>query len=396
MTTLKVLFVALVCAGVPATANAQGLRPEVGKPLQQASELLKAGKAKDALAKVREADAVGGKTAAEQLMIDRMKGAAAQRAGDNAAAIQAYEAVFPKLPASESGQIAESLAFAYSANKDWARTNQWIQKAQALGSNSAHLKQLQAYALGQSGDFSAVARESAAAVAAAEGAGRRPDEGDLLRLADAQLRTGNPNGQAGTLEKLLFNYPKKEYWGIYLNRLERKPGFSPRFALDVMRLKLATGNLSKSEDFVEMAQLAIQAGYPAEGKAIIDKGFDAKALGVGAEAERHKRLRDLANTKLAESKASIEARVAAPGTDGNDLVQLGYAYVTLGQADKGIGLIEQGIAKGSLKRPDDAKLRLGLALLQTGKKAKAVQTLRSVQGNDGAADIGKLWALHGA
>ena len=396
MTTLKVLFVALVCAGVLATANAQGLRPEVGKPLQQASELLKAGKAKDALAKVREADAVGGKTAAEQLMIDRMKGAAAQRAGDNAAAIQAYEAVFPKLPASESGQIAESLAFAYSANKDWARTNQWIQKAQALGSNSAQLKQLQAYALGQSGDFSAVARESAAAVAAAEGAGRRPDEGDLLRLADAQLRTGNPNGQAGTLEKLLFNYPKKEYWGIYLNRLERKPGFSPRFALDVMRLKLATGNLSKSEDFVEMAQLAIQAGYPAEGKAIIDKGFDAKALGVGAEAERHKRLRDLANTKLAESKASIEARAAAPGTDGNELVQLGYAYVTLGQADKGIGLIEQGIAKGSLKRPDDAKLRLGLALLQTGKKAKAVQTLRSVQGNDGAADIGKLWALHGA
>ena len=396
MTTLKVLFVALVCAGVLGTANAQGLRPEVGKPLQQASELLKAGKAKDALAKVREADAVGGKTAAEQLMIDRMKGAAAQRAGDNAATIQAYEAVFPKLPASESGQIAESLAFAYSANKDWARTNQWIQKAQALGSNSAHLKQLQAYALGQSGDFSAVARESAAAVAAAEGAGRRPDEGDLLRLADAQLRTGNPNGQAGTLEKLLFNYPKKEYWGIYLNRLERKPGFSPRFALDVMRLKLATGNLSKSEDFVEMAQLAIQAGYPAEGKAIIDKGFDAKALGVGAEAERHKRLRDLANTKLAESKASIEARVAAPGTDGNELVQLGYAYVTLGQADKGIGLIEQGIAKGSLKRPDDAKLRLGLALLQTGKKAKAVQTLRSVQGNDGAADIGKLWALHGA
>jgi hypothetical protein len=42
------------------------MRPEVGKPLQQAgSDLLKAGKAKEALAKVREADAVGGKTAAE-------------------------------------------------------------------------------------------------------------------------------------------------------------------------------------------------------------------------------------------------------------------------------------------------------------------------------------------
>ncbi len=162
-----------------------------------------------------------------------------------------------------------------------------------------------------------------------------------------------------------------------------------------MRLKLATGNLSKTEDFVEMAQLAIQAGYPAEGKAIIDKGFDAKALGVGAEADRHKRLRDLASNKLAESKAGIDARAVASGTDGNDLVQLGYAYVTLGQADKGISLIEQAIAKGGLKRPDDAKLRLGLALLQAGKKAKASQTLRGVQGQDGSADIGKLWALQG-
>ena len=71
-----------------------------------------------------------------------------------------------------------------------------------------------------------------------------------------------------------------------------------------------------------------------------------------------------------------------------------YAYATMGQADKAVALIEQGIAKGGLKHPEDAKLRLGQALLQSGKhKAKAVQVLRSVQGNDGAADLGRLWAL---
>ena len=146
-----------------------------------------------------------------------------------------------------------------------------------------------------------------------------------------------------------------------------------------------------------MAQLALQAGYPAEGKAIVDKGFAAGALGTGAEAERHKRLRDLANKQETEGKASIEQRAisAASNKDGGELVQIGYAYATMGQADKGVSLIEQGIAKGGLKRPDDAKLRLGMALLQTGKhKAKAVQTLRSVQGNDGSADLGRLWALY--
>lgn len=400
MMKIPTLAAALLLAGAASllsTAQAEALRPEVGKPLQQASELLKAGKGKEALAKVREADGVAGKTAAEQLMIDRMKGSAAQRAGDNPAAIAAFEAVFPKVTGTDAAQVAEQLAFTYSAAKDWAKTGQWIQKAQSLGGNSAQLKQLQAYVQSQSGDFAAVAKDAGAAVAASEQAGKRPEEGDLLRLADAQARTGNPAGQGATLEKLLFSYPKKEYWAIYLGRLQRKSGFSDRFSLDLMRLKLATGSLAKTDEFMEMSQLALQAGLPAEGKAIVDKGFAAGALGNGAEAERHKRLRDMANKQEAEAKASIATRAeaAAAAKEGNDLVQIGYAYATMGQADKGVTLIEQGIAKGNLKRPEDAKLKLGLAMLQSGKhKAKAAQVLRGVQGNDGAADLGRLWALY--
>jgi hypothetical protein len=400
MMKIPTLAAALLLAGAASllsTAQAQALRPEVGKPLQQASELIKAGKGKEALAKVREADGVAGKTAAEQLMIDRMKGSAAQRAGDNPAAIAAFEAVFPKVTGTDAAQVAEQLATAYSAAKDWAKTGQWIQKAQSLGGNSAQLKQLQAYVQSQSGDFAAVAKDAGAAVAASEQAGKRPEEGDLLRLADAQARTGNPAGQGATLEKLLFNYPKKEYWSIYLGRLQRKSGFSDRFSLDLMRLKLATGSLAKTDEFMEMSQLALQAGLPAEGKAIVDKGFAAGALGNGAEADRHKRLRDMANKQEAEAKLSIATRAeaAAAAKEGNDLVQIGYAYATMGQADKGVSLIEQGIAKGSLKRPEDAKLKLGLAMLQSSKhKSKAVQVLRGVQGNDGAADLGRLWALY--
>jgi hypothetical protein len=380
------------------TAHAQ-VRPEVGKPLQQASDLLKAGKAKEALAKTREADAVGGKTPAEQLMIDRMKGAAAQRAGDNATAIAAFESVFAsgKLGGAEQAQIAESLAFAYSQQKDWARTGQWIAKAQAAGSTSAQLKQLQAYVQSQSGDYAAVAKEAQAAIAAAESAGRKPDEGDLLRLADAQQRMNNNAGRTATLDRLLAYYPKKEYWAIFLAQLPRKSGFSDRFSLDVLRLKLATGNLAKTDEYMEMAQLALQAGLATEGRAVVDKGFAAGVLGTGEQAERHKRLRDLAVKQEAEAKASIDKQVqeASAAKDGNGLVQAGYELITMGQFDKGIALIEQGIAKGGLKRPEDAKLRLGLALLQSGKhKAKAIQTLRSVQGNDGAADLGRLWAVY--
>jgi tetratricopeptide (TPR) repeat protein len=399
MKTLRACTLALLAAGLCSWASAQALRPEVAKPLQQAGELLKAGKAKEALAKVREADAVPNKNANEQLIIDRMRGAAAQRAGDNATAIQAFEAVFAsgKLAGAEQAQVAESLAFAYSQTKDFAKAQAWITRAQQAGSTSPQLKQLQAYLQSQSGDYAAIARDAAAAVGAAEQSGQRPAEADLLRLADAYQRSNNP-AYVGTLEKLLLLYPKKEYWAAYLPRLSRKAGFADRYALDVMRLRLASGTMSKTEDFMEMAQLALQAGYPAEAKKIVERGFVAGALGTGADADRHKRLRDLALKQDAESSATLATRTteAAAAKDGNALVQVGYAYVTMGEVDKGIALIEQGIAKGGLKRPEDAKLRLGMAQLQSGKaKAKAQQTLRSVQGTEGGADIARLWIVVG-
>jgi hypothetical protein len=398
MKTLRVLTLALLTAGCLGAASAQGLRPEVGKPLQQAGEYLKAGKAKEALAKVREAEAVPNRSANEQLTIDRMKAAAAQRAGDQATAIQALESLYSKVGAGEQGQVAEQIAAAYAQQRNNAKATEWMNKAIAAGNNSATIKQLQSYLLSAGGDNAAIAKDAAAAVSAAEQAGRKPDEADLLRLQDAQGRLGNSAGQIATLEKLVVNYPKKDYLSAYLGRLPRKAGFADRHALDVMRLKLASGQLSKTDDYMEMAQLSLQAGLPSEGRRIADRGFQAGVLGTGAEAARHQRLRDLAIKQEAESKAAIagQATEAAAQKTGDDLVKVGYAYVTLGEVDAGIKLIEQGIAKGGLKRPDDARLRLGMAQLQSAKgKPAATATLRGVKGTDGVAEIARLWLIVG-
>ena len=395
MKTLNALVLSLLLAAGVGSAHAQ-MRAEVGKPLQQAGELLKAGKAKEALAKVREADAVGGKSAAEQLTIDRMKAAAAQRAGDTGTAIAALESVYEKVGTGEKGQLAEQLAGAHAQARNNAKATEWLNRAIAAGNNSAGIKQLQAYLQSNSGDYGAIAKDAAAQVSAAEQAGRRPEEGDLLRLADAQQRLNNSGGYISTLEKLLAYYPKKDYWNAYLGRLPRKAGFGDRFTVDVLRLKLASGTMTKTEDFMELAQLALQAGLPAEGVRVIEQGFKAGALGTGAEAARHQRLKDLALKKLEEAKASIttQATEAAAEKTGDDAVKVGYAMVSLGNADAGIKLIEQGIAKGGLKRPEDAKLRLGMALLQQGKsRDRAIKTLRSVTGTDGAAEVARLWTV---
>lgn len=396
MKTLRALTLALAAAGWLTAASAQGLRPEVGKPLQQAGELLKANKAKEALAKVREAENASGITAAERQTIDAMKAAAAQRAGDWNTAIPALEALAARASGAQLGQYAEQLASAYVQLRNNGKATEWMNKAMAAGNNSATLKQLQSYLQSASGDYAAIARDAGAAVASAEQAGRRPEEADLLRLADAQNRTNNLNGYGLTLEKLLVHYPKKNYWDLYLGRLPRKAGFGDRFLIDVLRLRLASGTLTKAEDYMELAQLAMQQGLPTEATRVVDQGYKAGVLGTGAEAARHQRLRDLAAKEEGELKGKLsnQATEAAGFKEGDGLVRVGASYVSLGEVDRGIELIQQGIKKGNLKRPEDAKLRLGLAQLQSPKtKAAGVQTLRSIKGTDGVADIARLWLI---
>jgi hypothetical protein len=142
----------------------------------------------------------------------------------------------------------------------------------------------------------------------------------------------------------------------------------------------------------------MQAGFPAEARRITEQGYKAGALGTGADAARHQRLRDLAIKQEGESKAGLAQQTtdAVGFKEGDGLVKVGYAYVTMGEVDKGIALIQQGIAKGNLKRPEDAKLRLGMAQLQSPKtKTAGIATLRSVKGTDGVAEIARMWTLAG-
>jgi len=225
---------------------------------------------------------------------------------------------------------------------------------------------------------------------------KRATEEELQILANCYLRQKDTGGYVNAIEKLVIHYPKKEYWTDLLSRVQKKPGFSDRLGVNVYRLRFATGNAGTTNDYMEMAQLAMQAGVPAEAKQIVDKGYSAGVLGKGNEAERHKRLKDLIDKAEAESlkTRAKDEQEALAAKDGNDLVKIGLNYVYEGNAAKGLPLVEQGIKKGGLKRPEDAKLRLGEAQLYAGQRQRGVQTLREVKGTDGTADIARLWVLH--
>jgi hypothetical protein len=384
-------------ASFEAQAQAKGdaVSPAVGKPLQEAQALSKSGRHREALGKVSEAEAAA-KTPNETFLVLRMRGSVATAAGDNDTAVKAFVSALNSggVRARDATQMVQAVAVAHYKNKDYAKSAQWTQRYFKEGGTDPAMRTvlLQSYYLGN--DCASVNKMVGGA--ATEENSRKPSEEELQILANCFLRQKDTGGYVNAIEKLVVFYPKKEYWTDLLSRVQKKPGFSDRLVLHVYRLKLATGNLTSANDYMEAAQLALQAGVPAEAKAILDKGYAAKALGEGKEGERHGRLRDLINRDLAESKKNRpqNEKDALAAKDGNDLVKVGLNYVYEGDTQKGLQLVEQGIKRGGLKRPEDAKLRHGEAQLQAGQKSRGVQTLRDVKGTDGTADIARLWVLH--
>jgi hypothetical protein len=396
-------LIGLCLAAALSAAQAQeALRPEVGKPLQAAQELIKAQKYKEALAKVRDAEAVPNKSANESYMVERMRIAAASGAGDAELAAKSFEALRAsgRLPAAEQLRMLESLTGAFYRAKDYAKTIAWGKRYLAEGGPQAQNTQIRTLVIQSqylSGDYAGAAKELVLEVQGDDKAGRATPEDRLTLLLNAAQRANDAAAQAMALEHLVIHHPKTAYWSDLLARLQRRPGFSDRLALDTYRLMLATGTMRNANDYMEMAQLAVQAGLPGEGKQVVEKGFAAGVLGTGtpAEADRHRRLKDLVAKRTEEDKQSLPTRQtqATAAKAGNELVDIGFAQAFLGEPKKGIALMEQGIAKGGLKRADDAKLHLGIAWLMAGEPSRAQSVFKTVSGNDGTADLARLWSL---
>ena len=386
---LAAFIVAFALAGAAPIARAEGVRPEVGKPLQAASALIKQRKGREAMGEIAKAEAVPNRTAYENQVIAQMKAAAASSAGDADATIRANEALLDtgKVSGREAVTLVQSVAVAYYNKKDYANAAKWTQRYFKEGGSDPAMRTMLLQSHYLQGDCAAVDR------AVNE---NKASETELQMLQDCYRRKGDHAGYVKAMEALVVNYPKKEYWTILLTNVQKKPGFSDRLAADVYRLKFATGNLNTADDYMEFAQLALQQGVPAEAKAIMDKGFANGVLGKGNEAARQQRLRDLIEKSLADSKAkrAQDEKDALAGNEGSDLVKVGMNYIYEGKVDQGTKMVEQGLKKGSLRRPEDVKLRLGEAQLMNGRREQGVRTLREVKDTkDGAAEIARLWIL---
>jgi hypothetical protein len=395
------LWIACFAAGALAQesgASGQTVRPEIGRPIQAAIELLKSKKGKEALAKVREAQAVGDRTPYENYLVERVLGQAAAAAGEPSIAARAFETVATSSasPEGERRQFLAAAASQYYLTKDYAKAAELAARYFRDGGTEKSVRAIYIQALYLSKDFASAAKELTKDVEAEEREGKAPAEDQLQLLANSCAQIRDAAGYGKAMEMLVAYHPKRDYWLSVIYSIATRPGFSERLAIDVARLKIEAGTMRGADEYLDAAQLSLQDGFPIEAVRIIDKGYASGILGAGPEAARHKRLKDMAARNLAEDKKALarDDALSVAGKDGRALFNEGFNYVLHGRAEKGLALMEKGIRDAkAFRRLEHAKLQLGYAYRLAGQNQKAIQIFKTVQGADGAAALARLWAI---
>lgn len=363
---------------------ADALRPDVAKPLAAAQELYRAHKYRDALGKIALAAAVPNRTPYETYMVEEMRGAAAMAAGDTGTAAQAYESVLNsgRLSGDDEQRTTAALAGIYFQQKNYPLAIRTAQRYLKAGGTDPEMRTLLTQSYYLSNDCAPVVSQLKASTDAQANGGHVPDEGQLQMLATCAQKVKDGNAYRGALGLLVAYHPSPAYWDEMIAAIRGTPGYLSSLDLDIYRLRRATGSLTTADAYMEMTQLALVAGSPAEGKQVIDQGFATGVLGKDAQADREKRLQ-----ALAAKRAQPGGDAATPATP----IDAGMNLVFAGRAQQGLPMMEQAIAKGGLEHPDAARLRLGEAYYVAGQKARAVQVLRTVKGTDGSGDLARLW-----
>lgn len=395
--TLLLLTLALPVA-VTAQANLV-LRPEVERPLLAAQALHQQKKSQEALARLTEVEANGQINALEIFMLERLRASVQLSRDDLAQAATALTRALQTQQGTPAERLAlmENLVLLHYQQKAYADAALWAERYRANGGQSDNIALLQAQALYLSGQPEAAAPLLARRVDADVAAQRVPDEIQLKLLASAYQQTKNPAGYVATLEKLARHYPSPNIWSDLGYRLLKRPDLAAALEIDVWRLMRATGATLSPADRLDHAQLALTTGYPIEAWQVLQSGQAAGQFQASADITRLQKLLDQASRMQAEDDkllAQMDTQLAQ-AKDGNPWINTGLNLALGGQAQRGVVLMEQGLAKGGLRQPEIARLRLGYALYLAGQKAKARETFASLStGETSEAAIARLWLLY--
>lgn len=387
---------------VPAVQAAETSKPKISKqvaiPLQAAQKAMQEKKWDAAVEELKKAQAIQGKTPVEEYQIDEFLGYILVQQKKYGQAATVFERMLNSglVPAEQVDDRTKAVAQMYFQEKQYKKSAEWAKKWLDKHPNQEDMSVL----LGQSyyllEDYKSAAATMTAVVHNAEKAGQTPKENHLQIVMSSYFKQDNKDGIGEMLKKMVRYYPKEEYWNNLLDIYRRK-NTSDRITLGYYRLMNDVGVMKDRGDFMESAQLAIEAGVPGEAESTVQKGMDSGVLKSTDKTEqgRYDRLLAAAKKQASADRASLatQAKDAEKAATGQVLVGLGQAYLSYGMVDEAIASLQAGIKKGGVTDADEAQVSLGIALLKKGQKDQARQAFKTVKADSKWADLAELWTI---
>jgi hypothetical protein len=346
-----------------APAEAATVSAKVGPLLKEAQALIAAKNYKAAMAKLNEAEAVKS-TPDDTAIINQFKSAISISSAD------------PNTPGGAKAKFAQD----YNAGKfkDVIADAEYLRKNGVFDAQS-QLIVGQAYY--KAGDFAGCVRYAKTLAG---------NDTALELQARCAYEIGDDATQRQALESLVSHTGKPEYWVGLLKLGERARGLSDHNSLDIARIRLLTGSMQTKDDYVALAQYALQFKLAAEAQAALEKGVAAKVLTDDRSMRLLATAKQMASAALAAEPKTLAAATAAP--QGDDLVAVGENMIGEGKAKDAIGVIQNGLKK-PLKDAANGQIRLGQAYLAAGQKSDAIAAFDKVKTPEKDAMVAHLWSL---
>jgi tetratricopeptide (TPR) repeat protein len=394
------LSITTVSVVIAAEQGAAKISKNVAVPLKAAQDATKKQQWGVALEKLKEAQAVQGKTPYEEYQIDNFLAYVlfSQKKMGEAAVV--YERLLNsgQMPAGEVDTRTKSLAQMYFQLKQYDKAAKYAKQLYDKNPNQQDV----ALVLGQSyylnGDCKSASTTMNQLVTSAERAGQQPKEDWLRLVQDCQNKLNNKEGANETLKKLVRHFNKPDDWKALLQGSRGR--HSDDVSLGYFRLMREAGVLTRDQDYFEFAQLAMDekvGNAGTEAQQLVEEGMEKGILKSADKAQqgRYDRLLEAAKQRAAASKAALPqlAKQTEAAQNGQANIALGEAYLGAGEYDQAIAAFQRGIKLGGVTDINEAQINLGYALMKKGQKDQARQAFRAVKKDSDWGQLAELFAL---
>ena len=190
------------------------------------------------------------------------------------------------------------------------------------------------------------------------------------------------------LEILVMYYPKKQYW-VQASHLYGEEKDEVR-QLAMLEATYEQNLLDRSQDIVLLSQLYLQAEVPFPAARAMEKGL---ADDIVEKESKNYELAGVAWRQAQEVTKSLPMLEAAASKSekGELYARLGNVYLDVDKNKEAVEALKRGLDRGGVKRPDQARLALGMAYFNLGDFNAARRAFREARKDKRARSYADQW-----